>query len=304
MVLEWDLFEGFAGQVLSWLDTQYLGRMEAAFKGVDRKTTSPCWETLASMERNISSPWLLQCLTCSPEDATGKEALKKFLEIRARLTTVPAWWSPQITAVSPFCLHVVPNSLSPDAPLAEDTVAAPPIPPCAAVPLALGVTVGEEMSVGVEIQCKRGKHGRADEGVWFGLSFDDGGNRRVSVLCAPWSGRCMLQFPGEHKMFAQAMPPLTEDLSDSVELYVTISRSGDVEFVRVSQVANAIVRSGRMPRGIFPNWASTIFPAISVHIAEVSFETTVLTKWAVGGSLREDRNQPDFEFDASWSLPA
>jgi len=290
------VLKGFAEQVLSGLDAHHLGRMEAVSKCMNREVTSRCWETLANMEHDAMQPWLLQALK---EDTEGKEALKELLEMRGRLNAAPASWSPQISSVSPCCLLLSPR----DAISSEGREAAPIVPPLATVPLALGASLGDEMAAGVHIQSKCG---RASEGVWFGLEFvgvHDGWGKCMSILCAPLTGRVMLKFPGEEKLFAQAMCPLTDDLSESVEVYVRVSTPGNVEFIRVCHATNSIVRSGRMPHDMFPKWASEIFAAISVQISEVSSETRVSTRWAVREVLQEVQNQPEFEFDANWSLP-
>ena len=301
MAFSWELFEGFAEKVFSALDAQHLGRMESVSKGMNREVTSRCWETLAIMEREAMEPWLLQALT---EDFEGKEALKELLEMRGRLNAAPASWSPLISSVSPCCLQLSPTGLNQDAISSEDSEAVPLVPPLATVPLALGARKGEEMAAGVRIQSKCG---HANEGVWFGLEFagvHDGLGKCMSILCAPLTGRVMLKFPGEEKMFAQAMCPLTNDVSESVEIYVRVTLPGNVEFIRVCHATSSITRSGRMPHDMFPKWAKKNFAVITIQIAEVSSKTTVSTQWAVREVLQEAQNQPEFEFDATWSMPS
>lgn len=302
MAFGWDLFEGFAEQVLSGLDVQNLGRMESVSRGLDKGVTSRCWETLTHMERDTMQPWLIQALN---KDLEGKEALKELLEMRGRLNAAPASWSPLIRSIGPCCLQLSPTGSCPAAISSEHSEAmCPVVPPLATVPMALGSSPGTEMAAGVRIQSKSG---RANEGVWFGLEFvgvHDGWGKSLAILCAPLTGRVMLKFPGEEKLFAQALVPLADDLSESVEIYVKVTTPGDVEFIRVCHPTNCISRSGRMPHNMFPKWASEIFVAITTQIAEVSSETTVSTQWAVREVLQAAQSQPEFEFDGTWSLPS
>jgi len=110
----------------------------------------------------------------------------------------------------------------------------------------------------------------------------------------------MMKYPGGHEMVAQVMPPLGLDLCDSVEAYVSVTVSGDVEFIRFCEATNSSVRSGTMDRNMFPSWATEMFAAINIHIADVSSDTTVSTKLPGGALLQE--NQPEFFLDATWSL--
>jgi hypothetical protein len=301
------LFGDFAEQVLSCLDAQQLGRMEIVCKGVDREVTEQCWETLACVERDVfdERPWLLQIL---PEDSTGKEALKELIDLRGCLNAVPANWSPQITADSPTSLQlspaVVPYGFVPDSSSVGDVLAVPLVPPWAAVLLSQGVYMGDEMSVGVEIQSKAGC---ANEGVWLGLEFmgtHDGWGKCLSVRCAPFTGRCMLKCPGRAEpLFAQVMPPLADDFAHSVEIYATLSHSGEVEFFRFSQADNSIARSGVIPHteptlGDTDSWASEVFAAINIHMAEVTSETRVSTKLPGASVLQLARSQPKVIFEA------
>jgi hypothetical protein len=309
MNLHWDLLGDLVEHVLSCLDAQYLGRMEIACKRITGEVTGRCWETLAEIERDDfeSRPWLLQIPL--EEDIRGKEALKEIFELRVRLNTVPAKWSPQITANSASSLLLLPATLRGDAILAEDTLALPPVPPCAAVLLASGATVGEELAVGVQIQSKAGC---ANDGVWLGLEFigvHDGWGKCMSVRCAPLTGRCMLKFPDADTLISQAMPPLDDCLCEFVEIYVVVSPSGDVEFIRYCKAAKSLVRSGRIPHTVLPSWttdcstensSTEMFAAIEVQMADVYSETQVTTKSPSLGLLQEVQNQPGNEFGLKW----
>lgn len=301
MSLYWGLFGDFSEHVVSFLDAQHLGRMEAASKAIDRAVTEPCWETLAWMERETLE-WRPRLLQIIPQGATGKEALRELYELRRYLNTVPANWSPQITSLGPSCLQVAPSDLSADANAAEDGLAASPVPPWAAVPLALGITLGDEMSAGIQIQSEAGC---VNEGVWLGVEFtgiDEGWGKCMSVLCAPLTGRCMMKFPGEdHGLVAQAFDPLVDVHADSVKLYVTVSESGDVEFIRFCQAANSVVRSGRMPRNMFPCWTKEMFVVINIQTEAVHAKSRV-TNCPISWELQDAKQQPEFEFDGVWSF--
>ena len=87
-------------------------------------------------------------------------------------------------------------------------------------------------------------------------------------------------------------------------IYVRVTLPGNVEFIRVCHATSSITRSGRMPHDMFPKWAKKNFAVITIQIAEVSSKTTVSTQWAVREVLQEAQNQPEFEFDATWSMPS
>merc|ERR1711879_64511 len=198
--------------------------------------------------------WLLQIL---PEDTTGKDTLKELFELRRYLHGIPKNWSPQIRSISPSSLQLSPCGLNADATSTEDVLGSSLVPPWASVPLALGVILGDEMSVGIQIQSEAG---RASEGVWLGLEMTgvhDGCGLvwKWSILCAPLTGRCMQVFPGHGSFVAQAMPPLAADFTGCVEIYVTVQESGDFEFLRFCPATNSTARSGRMTRDMLPIWA-------------------------------------------------
>merc|ERR1712137_976283 len=132
------------------------------------------------------------------------------------LNTVPANWSPRIRALTRCSLQISP----PICPGAGCSVLSQ-MPPQAAVPLALGITVGDEMTVGLQIQSEAQ---RANEDVWLSVEFVgvcNGWGECVSVQCAPMTGRCKITVTGEmaHSLIAQAMPPLADDVCDAVEVY-------------------------------------------------------------------------------------
>jgi len=302
MSLSWSLLGDVAENVISFLDPRHLSQMEATGKAVDAKIASRCWGImLATAERCVVewTPWLLQTL---PKDIGEKHALKELLSLRLHLNAIPRSWSPQIMAVSPSSLRVSPRDSLEDSTSAEAVRNAPLLPPCASVPLALGTTLGEKFSVGLHIQSNATN---GCEAVWLGLELigvHDGGGKVMSVRCSPFTGRCMTKFPGEgYTLVAQAMQPLAADLRDSVEIYVTVSESGDVEFVRVCQASNSIARSGRLAREMLcPPWTSEIFAAIHVKMEDVLAEMTVTTRLPAC-DLLQDENQPTFEFDAVWT---
>lgn len=105
-------------------------------------------------------------------------------------------------------------------------------------------------------------------------------------------------------LVSQAMKPLADDHCDAVEIYVTVSESGDVEFVRFCPAANSIARSGRMPRNMFPGCVTEMFASISIQMEHVPSETKVSTSWSADGLPREVQSQleSDFTYGAIWSV--
>jgi len=304
MALQGALFGYVAERVLSCLNAQDLSWAEMVSKGVDREATRACWEALASEERRALE-WRPGFLESFPDDTDGKDALQELLQLRRHLAGIPVNWSPQIRAVSASSLQV--SSLVMDADTAaEGGTVATLVPLMAAVPLALGIIHGEPMSVGIQIHSKVKC---ANEGVWLSLEFpglQGGVGMYMSVQCAPLTGRCMMTFPGHEGdvLVSQAMQPLADDHCDAVEIYVTVSESGDVEFVRFCPAANSIDRSGRMPRKMFPGWTTEMFASISIEMEHMPFETTVSTSWSADGLPQEVQSQLEsgFTYDAAWSV--
>lgn len=305
MAPSWAFLGDVAEDVTSWLDACHLGRLEAAGKAVDKEVIGRCWGPLAEMERSIVEcrPWFLQVL---PTDATGdgKEAVKELFKMRLQLNTIPSNWSPEITSISPSSLRVLPHLKG----LANSDGAGtdpPRVPPFASVPLALGITLGDEMAIGLRVQSKGG---RSHEGVWLALEITgehDGHGSVVSVLCAPLTGRCLMTFPGEsQKLVTNAFRPLADHLCDSVDIFVTVSESGDVEFVRICEASNSIDRSGKMLcETLFPCWAHEVYASVEVQMEHILSETTVTTKRPARDMLQEQHHlEAAFEFDGTWSI--
>merc|ERR1712046_13849 len=107
---------------------------------------------------------------------------------------------------------------------------------------------------------------------------------------------------GTHSLIAQAMPSLADDLCGSVEVYLVVSESGDVEFFRICKSVKSLTRSGKIPRSMLPRWArdnaTEIFAAIQVESARVSSATKVTAKRPACRLLQELQSKPDVVFDA------
>ena len=215
-------------------------------------------------------------------------------------------------------LHVAPPTLTPliadSTPLEDDRSALVPtnvdvtsseehdeppplIPPAIAiVPLSLGANVGEKMSIGVQIHSAKPS---AHEGVWFGLEILYNWVKVLSVFCAPLTGRFMIErmdAPNKAMLVvSERIPPLEDKLCRSVDIYVTVSESGDVQFVRTSSGSNCVARSGLMT---VPPWASQVFAAVRVQRAQVLSETTISTMLPVQDMLQV-HSSGKFEVDAA-----
>merc|ERR1712070_683249 len=104
------------------------------------------------------------------------------------------------------------------------------------------------------------------------------------------------------KFVVGAMPPLPDSSCGSVEIYVTVSRTKDVEFVRISKPSNSIARSGKIsPDLVFPHWASRFFASVQVQRERLVSKTLVSTKWPVDDILQAGKDA-ESKIDASWSL--
>merc|ERR1711920_1106924 len=102
----------------------------------------------------------------------------------------------------------------------------------------------------------------------------------------------------------QIMPSLAAELCDLVEIYVAVSKSGDVEFFRVCERVRTIERSGKIPCDPFARWnkdsAIEVFAAVEVEMLNVPCETWVSVKRPAPLFLQELKNQPELMFDAVW----
>lgn len=168
--------------------------------------------------------------------------------------------------------------------------------PFIVVPLALGVNLGEKLSMGVQIQSEPPS---AHEGVWFGLEIRGDAGKVLSVFCAPFTGRFMIEIPGppnqEIELVDELMWPLEDNMCDSVDIYVTVSESGVVEFTRISKISDSMARSGTIKIPV-PPWTSQVFAAVRVQRSQVFSKTTISTRFPVEGMLQVQR------VDAAWSV--
>jgi hypothetical protein len=284
--------------------------MEVAGKIINREVTRECWETLASIEQ-IDFEWRPRLLQKIPSDNTSKEKLKELLQMKRYLAVVPAAWCPQIMSVTPSSLQLCPfitesfhgASGNPEA-------ASLGMPSLVTVPLALGINPGEKLAVGLHIETHRG---HATEGVLLGVEFTgmhDGWGKYMSVLCAPFTGKCKMKFQGNEgdSVEFQAMQPLADDHCGSVDVYVTIAESGDMEFLRFCKATDSLVRSGKMPRNMMPSWATEIFASVNVQMEYVTSGTRISTKWAAKSLPRylqsqlEQRSLRDFIFEGPYLM--
>jgi hypothetical protein len=268
--------------------------MEEAGKAVDRKMISICQEGLVSLAQSDFTwrPWLLLKVQ---KNSTSKHMLKELAHLKRYLDVVPTAWSPQIIAVNPASLQLSPVVENPS------TDCVPPhLSSVAPVPLALGVKPGETMAVGLHIESERG---HASECVSLGLEYSIG----ISLFFAPLTGVCMMKFPGEEgTLLTEAMPALVPEHCACVEVFMNISRAGDIEFIRYCKASSSMVRSGAICRNMFPFWKEEAFAFINIQAKQVSYKTRVSTTWSVDGLPHEIKHQldntPSFVLDGTWKL--
>lgn len=312
MVLQWILLGDASAAVLSCLNAKELARIERSGKAIDGDI-SQAWEALVrSARRDLEwRPWLLQNL---PKNGTTKELLMELVRLRRYLDVVPAAWFPQIISVTPASLQLSPlvNERSRveviranNAPI-DDSRTALDLPLVAKIPLALAAKLGEKLTVGLHIELDRG---HSSESVWLGLDFpgkNSESRTNISILFAPLSGRCKMQFPGEEgDLVACAMAALADGHCASVETYAVVSESGDIEFLRFCRALGSLDRSGRILHNMLPFWTRKVSASINLQMNHVSHPTRVSTKWSSDGLPREVQNHFEqtqfFEFDAAWS---
>jgi hypothetical protein len=313
MTMEWACFGDLSIAVLLSLDVQDLAYMEMAGKAVDKKLTLYCWQALVSTEERkwVWRPWLYQKL---PQETHGKLKLKDIVQLRRYFEVIPKVWSPQIMLVSPSSLQLRPlddeswffGELAPPetAPL-DDSRAALAKPSVAIIPLAWGAKPGETMAIGFHIESSSAC---ASDGVLLGLEFHGMPSwGPMSVHCSPFTGQCKVKFPRKDgEITAQAFHPLACDYWDSVDMYVTISELGDIEFIRYCKATDCLVRSGRICIQM-PAWVTCVFTSVAIRTEHIYSETLVSTKWSASALPRdlqsqlEYRSLADFVFDAEWS---
>jgi hypothetical protein len=315
MSMGWACFGDLSSAVLFGLDVQSLACVEAAGKIVDKNLTLDCWRALASIEQRHLAwrPWLYQKLL---QEITSKEKLKEIFQLKRYLNVIPEVWSPQIMLTTPCSLQLHPldkesfffgELADPETAPLDDSRAALAKPSLATVPLAWGIKPGESMAVGLQVESSGAC---VTEDVWLGLEFNGmlSGGECMSVRCAPLAGQCQIMFQRNgREIAAQVMRPLAGEHCGSVETYVTISESGDIEFLRYCKATDSLVRSGRICV-VTPTWARYIFASITIQTKHVSSKTLVSTTWSASTlpkqlqSQLEQRSLSDFVFDANWSL--
>jgi len=184
----------------------------------------------------------------------------------------------------------------------------PLLPPrLAAVPLALGLRVGEGWVVGLRLSSKRLR--LVGEGCLLSVGFlgiVDGWSIVTSVLFAPVSGRCFNRFAGvADGLMSQPMPALeglpTHAECEHVEAFAQVSPAGGVSFYR--RLGGAGVEcTGELSQEFFPSWAARSFPLLSFQVDQLKEAVDISISW-VGRDMPPSLagHAPARRFDATWS---
>jgi len=190
----------------------------------------------------------------------------------------------------------------------ERQAAWPLLPPrLAAVPLALGLRVGEGWVVGLRLSSKRLR--LVGEGCLLSVGFlgiVDGWSIVTSVLFAPVSGRCFNRFTGVAVgLMAQAMPALegfpTHAECEHLEAFARFSATGGVSFYRRCGVGG-IECTGELSQEFFPSWGTRNFASLTFQVDQLKEAVDISISW-VGRDLPPSLkgHVPTRQFDATWS---
>lgn len=110
----------------------------------------------------------------------------------------------------------------------------------------------------------------------------------------------MVKVPDDPSILAAPnMTPPAKEISDSFEIYMTMSKSFEMEFIRIDKGSDSIVRSGQIPFPCCTCWIEDIFPAVTVQTANVSCEMEISSIHRRPMVL-EELAQPSCPFDGVW----
>lgn len=186
------------------------------------------------------------------------------------------------------------------------------IPALATVALSCGATVGGTVVAAWRIQIKAGlaDRTRAIHGVWFGLELfglqkchccDELFLRRMSVCYSPATGECMLRQPDDpSRLVASNVSPPAKEVSESIEIHMTMSESFAMQFIQIDKAKDSIVRSGKIMFPCCNCWIENVFPAVTVRTADVSCEMEISTIPRHPMLFEEKLAQPISTFDGEW----
>ena len=100
----------------------------------------------------------------------------------------------------------------------------------------------------------------------------------MSVMFAPFSGQCYMQYGGERcVMCAEVIPPLQQTIT-KLRAWAQVAQDGSIFFARQIPGSEVIEETGHLPRECLPAWTAEIFAGMYFwrdHISK-AFSATVV----------------------------
>jgi len=330
MALQVDFCGDIATHVLSCLDVPQLSRMEETSKAIDVEVVKECWENLVDKKRDelLLQPWLTLAMPrkelgkeALPPRRTGKDAIKDLLGMKARFDNVPEHWTSCIMPSSTSSLDVLPPAETngggyPETANEEedtDDQREQKLPRLATVALRSGAAVTSDMAfwAGWHVETLE-KDSATLEGAWFGLEFygmqkchccSEMFLKNMSICYSPATGECLVKVPEDSAIMKTSKMTTPARESQSFEVYVMVSKSLEMEFIRICQATGEIERTAVVDREAFPCcscWIDDVFPAVTVESASVTCQMSIKSITRRPRVLLEKMSECNCQFDGEW----
>jgi len=157
-------------------------------------------------------------------------------------------------------------------------------PSVAGVPLAVGSTRGEGMSVGVLVTSKSLSH--VGEAFLLGVEFVNVVEGSYTpVYFSPVSGRVFARYSGNHAgLVAQPLPELdasstAETDLKGLEAFLVVGKSGCLSFGR-RRPGKDVEWSGEIEPDFLPPWARECFASLAFQVDKLDEQAKVSITWA------------------------
>ena len=127
-----------------------------------------------------------------------------------------------------------------------------------AIPLAIGCFLGQSLVVGMEVKIEaKPEDVHSAFCICVEICDDLAVGRSMSLLFAPFSGLCYMQYRGDSCLLSTpALPALDSTFSGPLEAWAKVSPDGSIYFLRK---ADDIQATGRLPKSALPQWACEYF---------------------------------------------
>lgn len=226
----------------------------------------------------------------------GKHFLRELRLLRLAVFP-PKTWNPDVVETSFCSAKVLPEK--------EEDHDENGTPLEVAIPLTIGSFVGQSLAVGMEVVIEPSET-KVESAFCIGVEVCAGphSGRSMSVLFAPYSGICYMQYRGDSCLLSTpVLSPLNEPCAGPLQAWVKIAEDGSMYFLRQTLEDGKVEASGILPRDTLPRWACEYFVCAHVwraHLANPLDLRVVYSCINLPGELRE--YAPKTNVESTWSL--